>query len=124
MVNKKYKRHTADICKRNKILNFENLINRQIGTQAFKHIKTGRIEMLSSSRLQDAKMTRIPNNRGGSKSILVCESSLWNNLPLVIKQCQTDMIFKHELKMYLIECIELSECSYPSCRDHLADDPG
>ena len=119
MVNKKYKRHTADICKRNKILNFENVINRQIGTQSFKHIKNGKIELLPSSRLQDSRLTRIPNIRGGSKSILVSESTFWNNLPLRIRNIQMEIVFKHELKLYLIECIELSECSHPSCQDHM-----
>ena len=123
LVNKKYKIHTKDICKRNKILDFETLFLRQKGTQAFKKLENGDLELLSSGRLRDAMQVYVPNDQGRQRRIITSEAIFWNNLPENIRKIR-DNTFKTELKLYLIGKIELSVCTKPHCRDHPTFDPG
>ena len=125
MVNKKHKTHTKDICIRNNILDIDSLFQRQKLTQAFKNVMSGNLEPMSSPRLRDANLVRIPNDRGGLRSILTMEALAWNNIPLNLRQLITDENkYKKELKDYLIGKIEPSVCTIPNCQDHPAVDTG
>ena len=76
-------------------------------------------------RLRDANLVRIPNDRGGLRSILTMEALAWNNIPLNLRQLITDENkYKKELKDYLIGKIEPSVCTIPNCQDHPAVDTG
>ena len=112
MVIKKYRTHSKDICGRNNILDMDSLFQRQKLTQTFKNIKPGNLEPISSPRLCDANLMRIPNDKGGLRSILTMESLAWNNIPLKLRQLlPEENNFKKELKEYLIGKMEPSVCS-------------